>query len=154
MLHVEQNAKEILKRISDRNAAFKPDSPQILRALTLIGMRVSSLAKLKATQKGIEDSGHLKAATSYEFYKEGGINGVRVGTFGVRYAAMNEFGGRISPEQFRALCWAINEKHGRDYTPKGIINKGYWKPRPYLRPAFIGSRAYISDRIAEIFKGK
>jgi hypothetical protein len=147
-LHIESNANELLKRISDKGAAFKPDSPELLKALTEIGLRISSMAKLKATQQGIIDSGNLRARIGYEFFKDGNNNGIRIGVFGVRYAAMNEFGGRVTPGMIRAI-FAV--KKGKDYQPKGIIKNMYWKPRPFLRPAFISNRAYITDRIAEAF---
>jgi hypothetical protein len=148
MLHIETNANEVLKRISEKNAAFKPDSPELVKALTEIGLRVTAIAKLKATQRRIVDSGNLRARIGYEFFKEGNISGIRIGTFGVRYAAMNEFGGRVTPGMLRAI-FAV--KKGKKYKPKGVINNMYWMPRPFLRPAFISSRAFITDRIAEAF---
>ena len=148
MLHIETNAKEVLKRISEKNAAFKPDSPALVKALTEIGLRVTAIAKLKATNQRIIDSGNLRARIGYEFFKEGNISGIRIGVFGVRYAAINEFGGRVTPGMIRAI-FAI--KKGKKYKPKGIIKDMYWKPRPFLRPAFVSNRAYITDRIAEAF---
>ena len=73
------------------------------------------------------DRGHLINSLRWEMFHLGNTYGVFVGSFGIKYAAMNEFGGVVTEQQRRAMMAAISKRSIR-IASKGIIKKhgGAW----------------------------
>lgn len=146
---MNSNADEIIERIRARNR-IGLENPAVRTALILIGMKISGDAKIEATRKRVVDTGNLRARIRYELFERGGAVGVRIGVFGVNYAAINEFGGRVTPGMFRAMGAAMSRKGGQRPS-KGVIIGNYWTPRPYLRPAFNSNAGFIIDTLSKVF---
>jgi len=125
-----------------------PDS--INRALLKISMWIIAKAKMNVRRKRIIDRGHLINSLSWELYRTGKTYGSFIGSFGVKYAAMNEFGGPVSRKQMRAI-FASMQRRTIHLPSKGVITRrgaGYWwRERPYLRPAVIESKNYIMETL-------
>lgn len=147
----------IIGRMNVLAKSLSPGSPAINQALLRIAMMVIAKAKINVRRHRMVDTGRLINSLRWEFYRQGDTEGVYIGSFGVRYAAMNEFGGEVSERQRRAMFAALGSRKIR-LPSKGVIRKSgagwRWKPRPYLRPALKESQQYIIETIREYLRQK
>jgi len=146
------NRSVIFARLRDRIAALRPDSPQMAAAFHKIGLLIVARAKMNATRLGIVDRGGLRESIRYEFSKEGDAAVLRTGSFGIKYAALNEFGGPFTKRMRRAMFASMRSRGGPPRPSKGVIQGGRFKARPYLRPAFKDSRDFIITTLREVLK--
>lgn len=135
---ISSNISRIIARLNEQTKSAQPNSPELRSALTRIGILIQTQTKINIRQRGIIDTGRLLNSIRYEFFLEQHIAGINVGSFGVPYAAMNEFGGIMTENQRRAMFAALARsgklKGGRK-SKNVITREGRWKARPYLRPA-------------------
>lgn len=148
--------RELERRIAVRLKKFEPDSRQMREALTRIGIMIEGQAKINVRKHTMIDSGRLINSIRYELFKSPGQAGVRVGPFGIPYAAMHEFGGVMTDRQRRAMFASLRErgKLGKTRQAKGVIVGGRFRERPYLRPAVLKHRARIVDIIRGLLASK
>lgn len=127
-----KNIDFVIERIQKRLDKLDTKSPQMKEAFTLIGLIVASQTKINIRTQGIIDTGTLLNSIRYELIPDG----VMVGSFGVKYAAINEFGGVFTDKMRRAMFAALRERGGKQrLESRGVIKNDKWKARPYLRPA-------------------
>jgi hypothetical protein len=147
----------IVARMQVLAERFKPSDKTIDTALLRIAMMVIAKAKTNVRRWRMVDTGRLMNSLRWEFYRNNDEKGVYIGSFGVKYAAMNEFGGEVSERQRRAMMAALSRRGGPPVRGKQIVTKSgsewRWKPRPYLRPALLQSKQYITDTIREVLRG-
>lgn len=136
---VTHNTGELIVRIQAQTAALAPGSPVLKEAFTRIGLYVSAVAKINVRRRGLIDTGRLINSVRHEFFKDGDVEGIKVGSFNVPYAAVHEFG-------YRGY---VNVKaHSRLGRPVvGHTRQVNIPPRPYLRPAISTSRTFIIDTL-------
>jgi len=141
---------EIERRILMRVRKLNPDSLELRETLLRIGILLETEMKFNIRRKQIVDTGRLINSIRHELYQRGDTVGVRVGSFGVPYAAQNEFGGPFTDNQRRAMFASLRRtgKLRRDRVSKGVIRGNTFSARPFLRPAVETHR----QRIIEIFK--
>jgi len=145
-----------IARIKKMREATAPDSPQLRQALTRIGVRLAAQMRLNIRKEGIIDQGALFNSIDWKLGTTSDGAFVEVGSYGIKYAAMNEYGGPMSERQVRAMFAAMRERNGKGRRAgKGIvkINKdgtGNWKARPFIRPALRDNRTYILDIIRKL----
>jgi phage gpG-like protein len=118
-------------------------------------MLISGKAKLNIRRQKMIDTGRLYNSLRWEFKKEGSVSSISIGSFGVIYAAMNEFGGEISEKQRRAMFAAMAKRRVTrpPKYPRVIESKSgklYWRPRPYLTPAVLETQDEIVKIIASM----
>lgn len=149
-------ADELEARIARRMKRFEPDDPALKETLLRIGFMLETQAKLNIRRQGIIDTGRLFNSIRSQFYQRGDRVGVMVGSFGVPYAALHEFGGYISDRQRRAMFASLRERGrlaaGGKGEDKGVLQGNRMLSRPYLRPAILTHRARIIDLIRDLFK--
>jgi phage gpG-like protein len=121
-----------------------PNSPEFKQKMHRIGMLIESQTKFNIKAWGMIDSGRLLNSVGYRI--EG--NELIVGSFGVPYAAINEFGGPVSKRQLAAMFASFRRSGKKSRESKGIIRNGMWKARPYLRPAI----TKLAPRIVDILR--
>lgn len=150
-MSITSNADRTIERLRAMNARLAPEGKAVLTKLTRIALLVSAQAKLNIRRRQMIDSGRLLNSIGHEFYRDGDISGVMIGSFGVKYAALNEFGGKVSRAQIRAMFAAMKRRGGPPRASKGVVNvkTGRWKPRPYLRPALVKLKPRIIDILRE-----
>ncbi len=150
------NNSAVIGRMEFLLEKARPTKEKIDTALLKISMMIIAKAKLKVRQHRMVDRGHLINSLRWEMFHLGNTYGVFVGSFGIKYAAMNEFGGVVTEQQRRAMMAAISKRSIR-IASKGIIKKHggawRWKPRPFLRPAVIESKQYITDTLRKELGG-
>jgi phage gpG-like protein len=144
---------ELERRIRTRLKKFSPDDPRMKEAMIRIGILIESQAKINVRRQGIIDTGRLVNSIRHEFYREENKVGVRVGSFGVPYAALHEFGGPFTDRQRRAMFASLKERGKlgpkRAKVDKDVASGGRFRARPYLRPAL----ATHKNRIIAILRG-
>lgn len=149
----------IKRRLEKMKAMSDPSSPEVRQALLRIGMVLKAEIRQNVVRQKIIDQSGLLNSIDYRLDQSKTIARLEVGSFGIRYAARNEFGGSMTPNQVRGMFAGIRERGkvpGR-IGGKGIvtINKGqtgYWEPRPFMRPAFKKHAGFIVDLLREIGK--
>lgn len=114
---------------------------------------IAARAKFNIRRQGIVDTGRLLNSIRFEFFSEGDVAGIRIGSFGVPYAAMHEFGGRFTERQRRAMFYWMRRRGGPERPSKGVIRGGHFRARPYLRPAVIESREFIIAALRTVMGG-
>ena len=152
----------VIKRIQKMQSMTQPDSPQVRQALTRIGMVLAAEMKMNAQRKNIVRNGGLINSIKYEVTQSGSEAFVSVGSFGIKYAAMNEFGGQMTRAQVRRMFVELKlegklNKSRVKGSGKGIVTvnadgTGYWQPRPFIRPAMKTHAQFIIDTIRQIGK--
>jgi len=151
------NSSFIIGRMNILAKNLSPGSPQITETLLRVAMMIIAKAKVNVRRHRMVDSGRLMNSLRWEFYRQGDTDGVYIGSFGVKYAAMNEFGGEVSERQRRAMFASFGRRTIKLPSKRIITKSGSgwrWKPRPYLRPALKESQQYIMETIREYLRLK
>lgn len=146
---IKLNTDSLISRLRARSKALAPGSAAMQEALTRAGLIITARAKMNVRRLGIIDTGRLLNSIRYELYTTGNAAGVRVGSFGVPYAAMHEFGGPFSERQRRAMFAAMRRRGGPPRPSKNVIQGSHFRARPYLRPAVKASAGQIIDALRE-----
>lgn len=119
--------KELMKRLKE--LGMSTTRPLVSGALV-----ISAHAKINANAQGLHKTGDL--INSIDVY-DTKPHQVKVGSRGVIYAAVHEYGATIKPKRAKALSW-INKTGERVFAMRVVI-----PARPYLRPA-------VDENIPEI----
>lgn len=141
-------------RILRKMRATEPNDPRMRETMLRIGLLIEAHAKLNVRRWGMIDTGRLFNSIRSEYYRKGSETGVKVGSFGVPYASMNEFGGIVTDRQRRAMFASLRDrgKLKTQSVDKGVIQGSRWIKRPFLRPAVAKNRGKIVELIRELFK--
>lgn len=148
---VTSNIAPLMKDISQRFERFATDSPQLHAALTQIAVLFQARARINIRRYGMIDTGRLINSIRYQFYKNGDNQGIEMGSYGVPYAAIHEFGGAFTAQMRRAM-FANLARMGRrrkNYQSKGVIRDNYIRARPYIRPALVSMRPFTISILRE-----
>lgn len=156
-MSVTHNGQRLLAVLQERLKTTSPSSPVVKQTMTRIGLQISAMAKVIARKMGIYDRGSLVNSIGYELFTEGSKAGVRVGSFGVKYAAMNEYGGPVSPRQMRAMFASMSRRGGPPRKGKNVvkgdgIRGGTWRARPFLRTAVKHNRQYVINTLRNMIR--
>lgn len=148
-----QIASELQRRITARLSAFQPGDPRLKEALLRIGILLESEIKLNIRRNRLIDTGNLLNSIRYQLFQRGEVQGVTVGSYGVPYAAVHEFG-FTGTQNVRAHERQVNQAFGRSIRPTTASVRSFSRnvnirARPYVRPAM---RKH-GQRITEILRG-
>jgi hypothetical protein len=151
---IQSNIDRVFGRLQKRIEDAQPDNPVLRAAYARIGILISSQATINARRQGIIDTGRLLNSIRYEYFTEGTINGIRVGSFGVPYAAKNEYGGPVTRQQMKAM-FANLAKRGKKLRGrnKKVIVNGNWRARPFLSTAVKSQTNLIINILREALLG-
>lgn len=143
------------QRIQERLAAFQPHDPRFRATMSRIGFLLETQIKENIRRKKIIDQGGLLNSIRFEIFQEGTRAGVRVGSFGVPYAAIHEFGGQWTPQMRRAM-FAKLRKSGRlkESRNKNVVQNSRIIARPYLRPAVEKHRTRVIQMLRDLLQGR
>lgn len=128
---------------------------KVKQALTLIGIRLQAEIKKKIRSIHLIDTGNLQNKIYYKLFQDDRGHGVAVGSYGVPYAALYEFGFHGS-QNVRAHSRLMNEAFGKPVkTAKQIQVKAHVRfltvaKRPYIRPTVLAENQYILDTIRAV----
>ena len=154
----------VIARIEKMRSAADPQSPQVKQALVRIGTVLEAQMKLNARRQKIVRNGGLLDSIKYFVTQSGSAAFVRVGSFGIDYAAINEFGGKMSHAQVGAMFRALRTEGKLNKSRKGGAGKGvvtrndqgefFWRARPFIRPALKTHSSFIIDTIRRLGKSE
>jgi len=154
--------KNLIARIQKFQSVNDPNSPEVRQALIRIGTVLTAQMKLNVQRERIIRNGGLLNSIRYEVVQSGSAAFVSVGSFGIKYAAMNEFGGPMSRAQVRRMFVELKlegllNKSRAKGAGKGIVTvnadgSGFWEARPFIRPALKTHAQFIIDTIRQIGK--
>jgi len=148
----------IVGRMNILAEKLSANDKSIDNALLRIAMMVIAKAKINVRRHRMVDTGRLINSLRWELYRNQDVKGVYIGSFGIKYAAMNEFGGLVDERQRRAMFKAFSMRGGPPRPSKNVIEKSgsewRWRPRPYLRPALKQSKEYIMETIRDMMREK
>jgi len=145
----------VTARIAKMRAMSDPRSPEMKTALTRIGTVLQAEIRLNIGRKHIVDYGGLLNSIKYEI--DG--NTLSVGSYGIKYAAMNEFGGPMTHKQVAAMFANLRLRKGAGPRSakkgKGVVTifpdgTGHWRPRPFIRPALQKHKQFIIDTLRAV----
>jgi len=152
-----QGEEKLLSILGKLRVNLSPNSPAMKIALTRASILLVSQVKLNIRRKKIVDQGRLLNSIRYEFGKADTPDGtsVQIGSFGVPYAAMHEFGGHYARNQMRAMFASLRDqgKLNKGKGGKGVLVNGQLRARPYIRPAFLIHRARVLELIQAGIEG-
>ena len=177
IMTTKSNINNLVNRMQKRVAALAPDNPELKKAFIGVGLLVSAEAKLNVRRHRMIDTGRLINSLRHEFFREGTTSGVRVGSFGVPYAANHEFGFKgivsVKGHNVRAYMRETNVRtqivvkesakakaHTRsilkktkvevkEHTVRGHERLMKVEARPYLRPAVEKHGTFIIDTLRQ-----
>lgn len=144
-------------RLKDYVARALPDDARFKSALFRIAFLLETEIKKNVQKKGIIDTGALLNSIGFQFFRDGELSGVKIGSFGVPYATINEYGGTLSPAQVKEAFARMRQRRGkRNDRGKGILSinsdgSGKFKARPFLRPAVTTQRTRVVSILRELF---
>lgn len=145
-------------RIAKMREAKSPGSREIRTALTRIGLVLEAEMKYHAKRQEIVDTGGLLNSIRWELQQSGSAAILTVGSFGIKYAAMNEFGGKMSRRQVGKMFEEMRLRKGYSKVPrkgKGVVTvykdgTGYWQPRPFIFRALKDKKNFIIRVMREL----
>lgn len=158
---MNQDTRRLIDKIAKIRATTGPQSIPLRGAYEKIGMVLSSEMKVAARKKRIIDKGGLINSIGYEFFNDGKKSGLRVGSFGIKYAKFHEYGTQWSRKMW--LYMMANRKSWGGKKSKGVLEKRMGgqgieariKARPFIRPSIERNpknRKFIIDTLREALK--
>jgi phage gpG-like protein len=172
-----ERSNGLVEKIRNKQG-FASDLP-VVRALHRIGLLLTSKAKQNVRQQGLIDLGALINSISYDIEQtEDKSYLLRVGSYGLPYARIHEFGGIIRPKNVKNLtipvaAWAKGrfarqfdlswapppQGAGGNITGRLVNSEGETgfllassvkiPARPYLGPALVETRKEIAKILAD-----
>ena len=162
-------AKVINRELAKLAARLSPDSPEMQITLIRIAKKIVNDAKRNVQQVLTMRTGKLRRSIGFRMVD----NGVEIGTFGVPYGRIHEFGGVITPKRrsfltipadrpfigrsalnFNLRFGRIPPKGGKPYlfTEQGtaayrLVKRVEIKARPFLGPAFKSNEKFAIELI-------
>lgn len=153
--------ESVITRINRMKAMSDPQSPQVRQALIRIGTVLQAQIRLNIDRYNVRgNTGYLRQSIAYQLEQSGTAAFLSVGSYGIKYAAQNEFGGAMSRAQVRRMFVELRtqgklNKSARGRGGKGVVTvnadgTGYWRPRPFLRDALLSQADFIRETIRSI----
>ncbi len=134
------STNRLVKRIEKTIKDLSPGREALKSSLTRIGLLVSAQTSLNIRREGLIDTGRLINSIRYELYQDGDTAGVLVGSFGVPYAAVHEFGfkGNVNVRAHQRL---VRNVFGKSVTPHKI------EVRQHSRKMNIRAKFYLRNAV-------
>ena len=144
----------ILKRLENMRLVASGDNPRLRTALIRVGSVLEAEMKMNIHRQKMTNTGRLLNSIRYEVKAMGDKTQLTVGSFGVEYAAINEFGGKMTTRQVHAMFASFRGRAKR--AGKGVVKiygdgSGYHRARPYMRPAVNKHRTFMLDIIRDAY---
>jgi phage gpG-like protein len=148
MAKASSNIDALIKRISVRTRRYVFSDADAKKRLTRIALLLENQTKINIRRQGIVDTGNLLNSIQSRVVAREHRAIISYGSFGVAYAGLHEFGGPFTDRMRRAMFAKLRARGAPPKPGKGIVQGGYIRARPYIRPSLIQQRR----RILEILK--
>lgn len=142
-MKLETNFSAFMEKFKRRISQIDVDSDAMRAALLRIGIRLQADIKINIRSKGLIDKGHLINSINYELFKDGSSIGVNVGSYGVKYAAVHEFG-------FNGIVQIRG--HSRLGRPvKAHSRRVNIRQKKFIRDSLVKNRQFILDTMRLVY---
>lgn len=147
----------VRKRIEKMKVLADPNSAKIRQALLRIGNVLEAQMKINVKDQGLIDTGNLREKIKHRVTQTKDSAVVEVGSFGVPYAAVHEFGYRgpqnvPAHQRFMSRAFGRPMKNPREVNISAHIRQQNIPARPYIRPAFQKHSNFIIELLRDIGK--
>ena len=149
MAKVVSNIDALIKRISVRARRWVFNDRDAKKRLTRIALLLENQTKINIRRQGIVDTGNLLNSIQSRVASRQNSAIITYGSFGVVYAGIHEFGGPFTDRMRRAMFARLNARGAPPKPGKGIIQGGFIRARPYIRPSIIQQRRRIIQILRE-----
>lgn len=149
MAKVSSNIDALIKRISVRARRWVFNDSDTKKRLTRIALLLENQTKINVRRQGIVDTGNLLNSIQSRVVSNQNSAIVSYGSYGVTYAALHEFGGPFTDRMRRAMFAKLRARGAPKKPGKGIVQGGFIRARPYIRPSLIQQRRRILEILAE-----
>jgi phage gpG-like protein len=137
-VHIEGMA-DLNKKLISMMRDMETDTA--IDAIKAGGHTLEMFIKLNIRKQGLWDTGNLfNSVQVYDAKRSGKGAECSVGSLGVIYARIHEFGGTIKPKRAKMLSW-IDKRTGE----RRFANSVTIPARPYVRPAVDENKQAIID---------
>lgn len=135
---ITSNHSLLIKRLKDRSKRLQPDSPKLAAALHRIGSTLSAQMRMNAERQRLRRTGNLINSLKYQLMRRGDTSLLLVGSFGVPYAAIHEFGfeGEVSVRGHNVRAHTRLGRQVKAHRRKAHDRYMKIKARPYVYPAW------------------
>jgi hypothetical protein len=107
---IEVKNGRLYEKIAEMQLAVQPKSKAMRRVLTRIGIKLEGQIKRNIRRIDLIDTGTLLNSIRYELTSSGSAGILQVGSWGVPYARIHEYGGVIRPKRAKYLTIPISER--------------------------------------------
>lgn len=142
-MKLETNFSGFMEKFKRRISQIDVDSDEMRAALLRIGVRLQADIKIRIRALGLIDKGHLINSINYELFRDGTSLGVNVGSYGVKYAAVHEFG-------FKGIVQIRG--HNRKGSPVKAHNRRVnIRQKKFIRDSLVKNRQFVLDTIRLVY---
>lgn len=152
----------VIEKIKLMRQAADPNSPELKKALTRIGGVLQGTMRMNIIRmKAVGRNSGLLGSIQYHIDDQT----LSVGSYGIPYAARNEYGGPMTHRQVAAMFYYmrkesqltsvdISQKNAANpvVTVNPIDGSGFWRPRPFIGDTLKSKRAFIIRTLKEAVK--
>lgn len=150
-MQIKGNTSLLIRRLKKLSDNASGNSPKMREALTYIGTTLEARMRFNAENKRLRRTGNLINSIRYQLFRSGADKaGVMVGSWGVPYAAVHEFGfdGIVQVPSHTVASHTRRGRVVREHARSAYSRRMVVRKRPYIRPAVRDFR----DRIYEILR--
>jgi len=150
----------VIEKIKVMRQATDPSSPELKKALTRIGGVLQGTMRMNIVRMKAVDNGGLLNSIQYQIDDQT----LSVGSYGIPYAARNEYGGPMTHRQVAAMFYymrqaskltSVDKSQKNATNPVVFISKdglGYWRPRPFIGDALKNKRDFVIRTLRKVYE--
>jgi hypothetical protein len=149
----------VIEKIKVMRQATDPSSPELKKALTRIGGVLQGTMRMNVVRMKAVDNGGLLNSIQYQIDDQT----LSVGSYGITYAARNEFGGPMTHRQVAAMFYDMRQASKLTSVDKAEKNSaypvvtihnglGYWRPRPFIGDALKNKRDFVIRTLRKVYE--
>jgi hypothetical protein len=150
----------VIEKIKVMRQATDPSSPELKKALTRIGGVLQGTMRMNIVRMKAVDNGGLLNSIQYQIDNQT----LSVGSYGIPYAARNEYGGPMTHRQVAAMFYymrqaskltSVDKSQKNSTNPVVFISKdglGYWRPRPFIGDALKNKRDFVIRTLRKVYE--
>jgi hypothetical protein len=150
----------VIEKIKVMRQATDPSSPELKKALTRIGGVLQGTMRMNIVRmKAVGRNSGLLGSIQYHIDDQT----LSVGSYGIPYAARNEYGGPMTHRQVAAMFYYMRQE--AQLTSVDISQKnaaypvvtihnglGYWRPRPFIGDALKNKRDFVIRTLRKVYE--
>ena len=149
----------VIEKIKVMRQATDPSSPELKKALTRIGGVLQGTMRMNVVRMKAVDNGGLLNSIQYQIDDQT----LSVGSYGIPYAARNEYGGPMTHRQVAAMFYYMRQASKLTSVDKAEKNSaypvvtihnglGYWRPRPFIGDALKNKRDFVIRTLRKVYE--